>query len=266
MQFLYLIQGKAANVRNYTVLNSDVSRIMGLTYDEPLDGFDYLPKSSFAQGRNHQYALAKERLSEFDYFIFIDDDVVFRRGSFERMERNLALDRPDIGVPVTEKTRSSVIGVELGRLIKPFLRKQRFHLNDEQYLALSRRAIREELIFPLLEDWDETSWFVCCLIQENLIQHHYHKTGRQFNDCEIVNEQHSGDYPHNLEFAREASQEWLRKNHPELGKPVAFYPALFSLSPSPAQLVSNAARSVSALVRGNPATRQVRNLVQSFKE
>jgi hypothetical protein len=260
MRFLYLIQGKAENVVRYHHLNSETSCLYGLTYDVERDGFDFLPKSSFAEGRNHLYGLATKRIHEFDYFIFIDDDVEFQSGSFCQMQQNLATYRPSVGVPLTAKTRRSAIGVEFGGRIIPFLTAQRFHINDEQYLALRRDVIQEGKILPYLTTWDTESWYVCCLIQEALIQHFYFQTARQFNNCEIRNDQHSGDYPHNLEFAATAYTEYLDQHYPGRRKGPAQYETLLSLKGSVVKVSRQFAHSIFALIQRTSAYRRFRGL------
>lgn len=250
MRFLYLMQGAAKNVASYRDLGrAGRSTLLALTYDTPLDGLDFLPQSSFAQGRNHLYRKAAEVADRFDYFIFLDDDVEFTRGSFERMEENLERHGPAVGVPLTEKTRRSVIGFERRGHIHPLVRKQRFFLNDEQYLAVDREVLGDGRILPYLEDWDERSWFVCCLIQEALIQHHYHDRSWQFNDCEILNEQHSNAYPQNLDFAVETSREWLDRNLPPDRRRPADFPVLVSLDQSPPDLRYTPPRALLNLLR-----------------
>jgi hypothetical protein len=168
MKFLYLIQGKAVNVRQYHFLNSSSSELLGLSYDTPEPGFEYFPKSSFATGRNFLLDRARKRLSEFDYFVFLDDDVDFCRGSSKLMEDNLRRVRPAVGVRLTEKKRMA-FGVEVEGRIRPLIRQQRLHINDEQYLSCSRDVITDGHLLPYLTEWDRNSWFVCCLIQEALI-------------------------------------------------------------------------------------------------
>lgn len=258
MRFLYMIQGKCSNVVKYLHLNAGTSQLVGLTYDQPQAGFDFLPKSSFAQGRNHLYRLAIQRFDDFEYFVFLDDDVEFCRGSFEQMERNLARYQPSVGVPLTEKTRRSAIAVSWGEHVYPLLRSQRFHVNDEQYLACSREVIRAQKILPYLEQWDKESWFVTCLIQEALIQHYYFSTARQFNDCEIRNDQHSGDYPHNLDFARTAYLAYMREMFPSATKRPAQYFTMLRLDGSVSQLATETLRSVNALLRRTSLYRWLR--------
>jgi len=260
MKFLYLIQGKAENVVKYLHLNSATSCLHGLTYDVVQDGFDYLPKSSFAEGRNHLYEVARNRLAEFNYFIFIDDDVEFQAGSFHQMEMNLVKYQPSVGVPLTAKTRRSAIGIERKARVIPLLTAQRFHINDEQYLGLRRDVVEEENIMPYLTAWDAESWFVCCLIQEALIQHFYFKSARQFNNCEIRNEQHSGDYPHNLEFATATYKQYMDQHYPGLKKRPAQYETLLNLTGSVADIFQQLRTSVIALLRRTSVYRRLRGI------
>jgi hypothetical protein len=247
MRFLYLIQGKATNVSRYSWLNRESSRIYGLTYDMPQSDFEYFPDSSFASGRNHLYQHALSCLDDFDYFIFIDDDVEFSRGSFDLMERNLALHSPSVGIPITSKTRGSVFGINLRGRIRPFLSNQRFHINDEQYLAFSKEVLSRGRVLPYLEDWDQESWFVCCIIQESIIQTDHHSESLQFNNCEILNEQHSGDYPQNLPFARKEAEQWIDTNLGWGARRACFYPALIDFDSGAGVVVQQSIRFVRSM-------------------
>src|SRR4051812_41692657 len=151
MHFTYLIQGKADNVVKYLELRGTTSRLVGLTYDRALDGFDFLPKSTFARGRNHLYEKVMKDPAKSDYYVFIDDDVVFQRGSFRQMERNLERHRPSVGVPVVPKMVTDTRGILFGNRVYPLAAKQRFWLNDEQYLAVSRAVLEEGKLFPCTE-------------------------------------------------------------------------------------------------------------------
>lgn len=260
MKFLYLIQGKAVNVRRYHFLNSSSSELLGLSYDTPEPGFEYFPKSSFATGRNYLLDRARQRLHEFDYFVFLDDDVEFCRGSFELMEDNLKRVRPAVGVPLTEKTRRTAFGFEIAGCIRPLIRQQRLHINDEQYLACSREVISDGKLLPYLTEWDRESWFVCCLIQEALIQHYYFGRAIQFNNCEIRNDQHSDAYPHNLDFARTAYMAWMRQRFPKGSKRPALYQATVCLDDGLASICRSVISSVASHIRQSAVYRGIRGM------
>lgn len=260
MRFLYLIQGKAENVRKYSFLHGTNSKLIGLSYDEPEAGFEFFPNSSFATGRNYLLSLALPQLDEFDYLIFLDDDVVFRRGSFELMQENLSQLKPAIGVPLTEKTRLTALGFEFRGEVHPLFHWQKLHINDEQYLALSREVVREGLLLPYLTQWDQQSWFVCCLIQEALIQHYYFGRAWQFNNCEIRNDQHSGNYPHNLSIAQAEYQQWMKTHFPKGTKRPALYKTTWRLTNGIKSVAQNLCLSALAIIRASTPYRKIRGI------
>jgi hypothetical protein len=260
MRFLYLIQGKSSNVTNFRFLRSDNTELIGLTYDTPLEGFIFFPRSTFATGRNLLYTTAIDYLQEFDYFIFLDDDVGFSRGSFKQMEGNLATFRPALAVPLTEKTRLSALGIERKGVIHPLINRQLLHINDEQYLAMSRSVLEDGYLLPYMTLWDEKSWFVCCLIQEALIQHYYFGKAYQFNDCEISNNQHSGAYPHNLEFAQSEYRQWMREHFPSGTKRPAIYQCTVQLDGSLPSIARSLYSVCSSLVRKSRTYRHFRGI------
>ena len=173
---------------------------------------------------------------------------------------NFAKYHPSVGVPLTAKTRCSAIGIERKTRIIPLLTAQRFHINDEQYLGLRRDVVEEGKILPYLTVWDTESWFVCCLIQEALIQHFYFKTARQFNNCEIRNDQHSGDYPHNLEFAAQTYKQYMDQHYPGRTKRPAQYETLLNLTGSVADISQHLRNSIMALVRRTSFYRRLRGI------
>lgn len=260
MRFLYLLQGKAENVRKYRFLNGVDSELIGLSYDKPEPGFEFFPNSSFATGRNYLLEQAMPRIEQFDYFVFLDDDVVFRRGSFDLMQANLRQFKPAIGVPLTEKTRLTAWGVEYAGEVNPIVRRQRFHYNDEQYMALSCEVIRDAKLTPYLTDWDSQSWFVCCLIQEALIQHYYYGRAWQFNNCEVLNDQHSNTYPHNLDFARIEYLQWMRKTFPSGTKRPALYQTTWQLSGGFLATIRSLGRVLAAGIRSSNLYRRFRGI------
>jgi hypothetical protein len=142
----------------------------------------------------------------------------------------------------------------------PLVQSQRFHVNDEQYLAFSRDVINDGKVLPYLEMWDQQSWFVCCLIQEALIQHHYFDTARQFNNCEIRNDQHSGTYPHNLDFAHQAYQQYMREHFPAQRKRPAEYRTLLQIDGSPIELWKRMLQTISAVTRRTGCYRRLRGI------
>lgn len=228
MHFTYVIQGKAANVAKYLHLNTDHSRLVGLTYDVPMEGFDYLPKSSYARGRNYLYAKVLADPVRSDYYVFIDDDVMWSRGSFGQMERNLERHRPSVGIPVAPKTTTDTRGVLFKGRIRPLVSTQRFFMNDEQYIAVTRAVLEDGKLFPCTEDYEAQSWFVASEIQQAMIQMHYHDTALQFNDCELANDQH-GLYPRAPKLARDLFTEHMRRHYPGAPDPRGQFRMLLDL-------------------------------------
>jgi hypothetical protein len=163
-------------------------------------------------------------------------------------------------VPLTEKTRRTAFGVEVKGRIRPLIRQQRLHINDEQYLACSRDVLTDGHLLPYLTEWDRDSWFVCCLIQEALIQHYYFGQAIQFNNCEIRNDQHTDAYPHNLDFARAAYITWMRQRFPKGSKRPALYEATVCLDGGLSSICRSVFSSISAHVKRSVVYRRVRGI------
>ncbi len=109
MKYVYLLQGTTANLSNYATMLPKDSIAYALTYDRDVaPGFAtahiYDPDCSWAEGRNQLVAAAILAHSDADYFIFADDDVEFKEGSFSSFERLISETRPMMGVPIFPKT------------------------------------------------------------------------------------------------------------------------------------------------------------------
>ena len=109
--FIYMVQGTSDRIGEYLHLRERPGAdAVFLTYDREREGCIFFPNSTFMQGRNRMLAEAR-KLGDHRYFIFMDDDVEFVRGSYGDFESLLLQLRPAIGVPVFGRLRDSVIGL-----------------------------------------------------------------------------------------------------------------------------------------------------------
>lgn len=182
MKFLYLIQGQANLVTNYFHLKERIrAEALYLTYDKEIPGADYHPNTTWAEGRNILLEKAKSR-DTYDYYIFLDDDIELKRGSWDLFEEKLIQYLPAIGVPIVPKTRYTPI-MQDGKQWDC----QAFRIHDEQFMAIHRDVINDNLIFPYVTQFDNLSWWAACEIQQILIHTLYQRYTIQFNGIEIAN-------------------------------------------------------------------------------
>jgi hypothetical protein len=191
--FLYLIQGRKENVLKYAYLQNVDSDLMTLTFDVKILKNElnaiiniFLPKSSWAEGRNIQLETAKSLETKYLYYIFIDDDVEFVKGTFLDFESNLLRHKPAIGVPlltIIKKTNK----------YNPTLKIQHPVAIDQQIQAYHYKVLNDSVVMPLETKFDKLSWWYPCEINSFLILSHYKGYVIQFNDIVVDNVGHHWD-------------------------------------------------------------------------
>lgn len=202
--FIYLVQGQSDLVKNYLHLaDRDNADAIFLTYDMPIKEALYLPKSSFAQGRNKmlEAAIAK---GEYNYYIFCDDDVVFEIGGWDEFEKQLMLHKPAVAVPVFwPKTKRTPL---------KFFKYQTFRYNDEQLMAFHCEVVSDCIVLPYQTQFDDINWWASCEIQQILIQNFYCSDLIQFNNVQISNivQQRYQAYSEKSEYKKHI-RDWLAK-------------------------------------------------------
>jgi hypothetical protein len=88
--------------------------VIFLAYDKPVENAIYFPNSTWGEGRNLLLEKTLASQKEYEYYIFLDDDVRFVKGDFERFENQLIKYGPTVAVPIFEKkTRNCVLGLHL---------------------------------------------------------------------------------------------------------------------------------------------------------
>lgn len=204
--FIYLVQGQKELVGKCLELDERAhADAIFLTYDESLDGAIYYPDSTWAEGRNRLLEAALEK-GEYLYYIFCDDDIAFKKGSWSLLEENLLKYLPAIAVPVFPRTRLNILKF-------PRLEGQPFFVNDEQLLAFHRDVVHDRLTLPYQTQFDKINWWVSCEIQQILIQNFYPNGAIQFNRIQVENtckERYNHKHDNDKSF-RKIVQQWLGK-------------------------------------------------------
>ncbi len=180
-RFIYLVQGEANLVKSFFHLadRADVEAIF-MTYDREIEGAVFFPNSTWSQGRNKLLELALKKSKKYLYYIFCDDDVVFKTGTWDDFESQILTLKPAIAVPINHpKTKNTPI---------KGLPHQTFLVNDEQLLAVHRDVIDDGILFPYQSQFDKTHWWAACEIQELLIQNFYPTSAIQFNNIHVIND------------------------------------------------------------------------------
>lgn len=187
--FVYLVQGAKNRVADFQHLQNRSSDLYTLTYDLDFDAADkpgvenlYVPKSTWAEGRNALLSLVKS--ADYKYFIFLDDDVELTKGTFEDFQNLLLRHKPSIGLPLLDEVKAS-------NRYDRRLHMQRPVCLDQLVQAYSRETVEQEICLPFVNDFDDLSWWLGCEINQFLVLRYYGQTSIQFNLIEATNTNHS---------------------------------------------------------------------------
>lgn len=203
----FLIQGSAANILEIMHSTSTIELdCIYATYDERIDNADYLPGSTWAEGRN---ILLKRALQDsFDYVVFCDDDFSFISGSLRQISAELEMRMPAVAMPVfAPKTLSTVF--RIGKSSKPLLQAQICRFGDAQVLAIHKSVVSDALAVPLQTQFDKISWCLTSSTQQLLIFNLYGEDCLQLNSIIVTNDEHKNDYP-KVEDWQSIQTDWLR--------------------------------------------------------
>lgn len=202
--FVYLVQGEKELVKNYLELSRRPrADAVFLTYDKPMDGALFFPDSTWAQGRNRLLNEALQK-GEYLYYIFCDDDIAFKHGSWQDFEESLLKSHPAVGVPLVPRT-------VLTMLKFPRISHQPFFVNDEQLIAFHKDVVKDRLVVPYLTRYDEINWWISCEVQQILIQNFYPYHAIQFNEIRIKNtckERYKSNHSDDKSF-RLTAKQWI---------------------------------------------------------
>lgn len=187
--YLYIIQSATKLPDIYECLR-DRNFLLLSFKENTSDTTIFFPKSTWATGRNRlrQYILNMKTV--YDYYIFMDSDVVFANYSqvdgFNRFEELIAKYRPYVANPIWEhyyKETEVVLPVEAQTTI----------WFDGKCNSFSRDALYSNIIFPYMDIFDSRSWrmsqyamMILCSI--------YNKEVILFPQIKILNTVHS-EYP-----------------------------------------------------------------------
>ena len=190
-KFIYLVQGSQANVVKFAHLQSESSDLITLTYDQDINESEvtwlrniFFPKSTFAEGRNRQLEVAIGSPTDYLYYIFLDDDVSFKKGTYEDFENLLLEHEPAVGVPLCDIVKNFDQYIQALKIQHPIVM-------DQLVQAYHRRVITEKIALPFVTDFDNLSWWYSCEINNFLILQYYRGYVMQFNTIEVNNDNHN---------------------------------------------------------------------------
>ena len=188
--FVFLIQGRHLELGNFAFLKNPDSKIITLSWDKPgtkvffQDHHYYLPKSTWAEGRNFLLVRAIELYPNLEYVIFMDGDLQIASGSIDEFKEFLKIYKPVLGLPLSNQLKETL------RFL-PNSRVQTQVSFDQVMQAYSRTAIEDGICLPYLTDLDHLSWWYSCEINQYLTVKYYEKETLQWNSLLVNNTHHT---------------------------------------------------------------------------
>jgi len=152
LQCLYLIQSKGNMPEIYSEIKNKKEYILLSYKDDTPDTTIFLPKSTWATGRNKLREHALNLPKKYDYYIFLDEDVLLENNmTFCDFEEYLNKYRPFIGNPFLEK-------YYVGRTTNHNVTTTIWF--DGLCNAFSNDAFNSNLIFPYFDYFDNRSLYI----------------------------------------------------------------------------------------------------------
>jgi glycosyltransferase involved in cell wall biosynthesis len=197
--FLYLLQTAAAPPPLYNSIATPCADLLVLTWKHKVDGAIFAPGSSWSSGRNLLLKHALERIDDYEYFIFLDDDIRFDKGDWRQFESLLMKYQPAVATPFCpwyEPTKGVCAPMEA----------QCTSFFDAMFNAFHHEVLRDNVVLPYCTKWDKESWWYSQWIVIQLADLFYRNHVIQLNTIVTGNLVHSA-YPKGKDFAK--IQRWF---------------------------------------------------------
>ena len=200
-KFIYLVQTAGLLPEVYKYLDKNNSDLLTITWKDKVDGVPFYPGSTWTEGRNHLYEMAKVKKGEYLYFIFLDDDLPLTKEKIKLFEELLVEYRPAIASPRLWSYNENC--EDLSQHVHSV------YAFDAAMNAFHYSVIYDDVLFPYTADFDSESWWYSQLIMLQKAHVFYDGFVLQFNEVHLSNATHSS-YPRNNDFYK--IEEWLNNN------------------------------------------------------
>ena len=184
LTFLYITQTAAGLPRIYECLRQ--KEFVLLSYKEKTsDTHIFLPKSTWTTGRNalREYVMGLEK--QYDYYVFLDEDVVFdgysQQDGFNKLEELVTKYRPSIANPNYSSYYNNIIGGAEAQTTTWY---------DGMCNVFSRELLWSAAIFPYNSKYDNHSWWTSQYIMIILCSI-YRIEVVLFSTLKVINANHS---------------------------------------------------------------------------
>uniref|UniRef100_UPI0010A5B4C0 hypothetical protein n=1 Tax=Flagellimonas onchidii TaxID=2562684 RepID=UPI0010A5B4C0 len=184
--FLYLVQCEGTEIP-YPELQENAD-IIYLSWKKEHDQMVFFPNSTWTDGRNHLFEIAGKLKERYDYYIFLDDDIVFENGSFKEFEKLLLQYNPAIATPYLFDFHFNV---------ESHLPAHKVFFFDACMNAFHHSVLFDNTIFPLCSVFDSIAWRYSNCLLWHLASLFYEGHILQFNGIKIRSAE-SRPYPRDM--------------------------------------------------------------------
>eukprot|EP00668_Euglena_longa_P033035 GGOE01042537.1.p1 GENE.GGOE01042537.1~~GGOE01042537.1.p1 ORF type:complete len:754 (+),score=168.46 GGOE01042537.1:56-2317(+) len=188
-RFLYLVQGKEFLEK---ARYSDDSDTLCLTFGKKVEFCEYLPSSTWTEGRNHLWKTAVRLKHKYEYYIFMDHDITLSSNAV--FESLLLRWRPAIGVPAGAMQLPN----NFPQRTRGALRITAFHASLN---AFHRDVFFHSVLLPYYDGMDSFSWWTSQLYLTYLSRIFYSNEVYGFPNVNANNWQR-GQYPDRWDLSR----------------------------------------------------------------
>ncbi|GAB5434710.1 MAG: hypothetical protein EpisKO_40800 [Epibacterium sp.] len=226
MKFLYVVQTEAGLPEVYSPLRD---RVVLVSWKEQTPQTTvFAPGSTWTTGRNAAINHITKTSPDFDYLIFLDDDVQFdgisHAEGFQRFERFLKRKRPAIGLPRCwdyntrpHKLRSLPTNIHRQGLQNAHLKTQPVDWFDACYNAFRRDVFLDTRLLPYNAQYDDASWYASQLVLIFAANLFYRNKIIQDNRISIVNTSQRNEiqrpYPRRVDVFGKVYKDFLVENN-----------------------------------------------------
>jgi hypothetical protein len=201
--FLYLCQTDTyASVEKLklSIPETEFRKLKILTFKDEVDNCIFYPKSTWTTGRNKLIEWAKTQ-PEYDYYFMIDDDIIFKKGSYDRVEYEVSQLRPLYYSPeltdfyynyrIITTPSEDIVYKDITYFLSIW--------TDAIFSCFSKKVFFDEFILPYEERYDPITWWISQGILFYKFNYKYLNSTIVSRTCIVENDQHR-EYPRNCDI------------------------------------------------------------------
>ncbi|MCH9665798.1 MAG: hypothetical protein K0U41_08145 [Gammaproteobacteria bacterium] len=208
--FLYLVQSRASVAEKHLSLETPRSDVLIYTFDRQIErpGFLFRANTTWAEGRNILIEAARKLQHSYKYYVLLDDDIKFIKGTYAQFEEEVLKVKPGLATSVYYSHHNS----RMYSKITPFPYSEIIQI-DCCFVCLSRdlffgRGAKNGLDKALLpyetgfynKHKPDTSIHSSVWFWASLFEYYSHKKLLVINKCQYINEQHIANYDRSFFF------------------------------------------------------------------